>query len=117
MTRVRRGFKARQRRNKILKLARGFHFDRRRKYKHAANTVKRALHNAYKMRRLFKREIRKLWIVRINAAVRELGSSYSTFMHSLTAKGIALNRKMLSEMAIKDPAGFKAVYSLVVSAK
>jgi large subunit ribosomal protein L20 len=110
MTRVRRGFKARQRRNKILKLAKGYHFDRRTKYRHASHTVKRALHNAYKMRRLFKREIRKLWIVRINAAVRELGASYSTFIHALSQKGIALNRKVLSEMAIKDPAGFRAVF-------
>ena len=60
MSRVRRGFKARRRRNKVLKLAKGFHFDRRRKYKHTAETVKRALHNMYKGRRLLKRDMRRL---------------------------------------------------------
>lgn len=110
MSRARRGFKARQRRNKILKLAKGYHFDRRTKYRHASHTVKRALHNAYKARKLFKRNIRKLWIVRINAAVREFGSSYSRFMHALKTKGINLNRKMLSEIAIRDAAGFKALF-------
>lgn len=110
MSRVRRGFKARRRRNKVLKLAKGFHFDRRRKYKHAAETVKRALHNMYKGRRILKRDMRRLWVVRINAASRNLGSTYSKFMSSLKKNDIQLNRKMLSEIAARDFTGFKAIF-------
>lgn len=111
MARVTRGFKARRRRNKILKLAKGFHFDRRSKYKHTAETVKRALHNMYKGRRLLKRDMRKLWIVRINAATKLLGTSYSRFMSDLKKSDIKLNRKMLSEIAARDFDGFKAILS------
>lgn len=111
MARVTRGFKARRRRNKILKLAKGFHFDRRTKYKHTAETVKRALHNMYKGRRLLKRDMRKLWIVRINAATKLLGTSYSRFMNDLKKSDIKLNRKMLSEIAARDFEGFKAIHS------
>jgi large subunit ribosomal protein L20 len=110
MARVTRGFKARRRRNKILKLAKGFHFDRRTKYKHTAETVKRALHNMYKGRRLLKRDMRKLWIVRINAASKSLGTSYSRFINDLKKKDIKLNRKMLSEIAARDFDGFKAIF-------
>lgn len=110
MSRVRRGFKARQRRNKVLKLAKGYHFDRRTKYKHASETVRRALHYAYKGRRLLKRDMRKLWIIRINAAARLLGTSYSKFMGSLKAKEIKINRKMLAELAARDFDSFKAIY-------
>ncbi|MAX67425.1 MAG: 50S ribosomal protein L20 [Bacteriovoracaceae bacterium] len=110
MARVKRGFKARRRRNKVLKLAKGFHFDRRRKYKHTAETVKRALHNMYKGRRLLKRDMRRLWIVRINAASKSLGTSYSKFMHSLKVNKIELNRKMLAEIAARDFEGFKAIH-------
>lgn len=110
MSRAKRGFKARQRRNKILKLAKGYHFDRRTKFKHAAHTVKRALHNAFKSRKLFKRDIRALWIVRINAAVRILGSSYSKFISNLKKTGILVNRKMLAELAVKDFDAFKAIF-------
>ena len=80
MSRVRRGFTARQRRNKVLKLAKGFHFSRRQKYYHAAETVKRALHYKYISRRLLKRDMRRLWITRISAASKLLGTSYSKFM-------------------------------------
>ena len=111
MARVTRGFKARRRRNKILKLAKGFHFDRRTKYKHTAETVKRALHNMYKGRRLLKRDMRKLWIVRINAASKSLGTSYSRFINDLKLKDIKLNRKMLSEIAARDFEGFKAIFN------
>lgn len=110
MARVRRGFKARRRRNKILKLAKGFHFDRRAKYKHASETVRRALHYAYKARRLLKRDMRRLWVVRINAGARLLGTSYSRLIGGLKAKNIVINRKMLSELAIRDFNAFKAVY-------
>ena len=110
MARVKRGFKARQRRNKILKLAKGFHFDRRTKFKHASETVRRALHYAFIGRRLLKRDIRKLWIVRINAGARMLGTSYSQLISGLKKKDITINRKMLSELAVHDFKAFTAVY-------
>jgi large subunit ribosomal protein L20 len=110
MARVRRGFKARQRRNKILKLAKGFHFDRRTKFKHASETVRRALHYAYKGRRLLKRDMRRLWVVRINAGARMLGTSYSQFISALKKKDITINRKMLSELAIRDFNAFKSIF-------
>ncbi|AUN98649.1 50S ribosomal protein L20 [Bacteriovorax stolpii] len=109
MARVRRGFKARRRRNKVLKLAKGFHFDRRTKYKHTAETVKRALNYAYVGRRLLKRDMRKLWVVRIAAAARTLETSYSKFIGSLKANNVTLNRKMLAEIAATDFAGFTAI--------
>lgn len=110
MSRVRRGFKARQRRNKILKLAKGYHFDRRTKYKHASETVRRALHYAFIGRRLLKRDMRKLWIVRINAGARMLGTSYSQLISGLKKKDIQINRKMLAELAVRDFAAFKAIH-------
>jgi len=113
MSRVKRGFKARQRRNKVLKLAKGYHFDRRTKFKHASETVRRALHYAYKGRRLLKRDMRRLWVVRINAAVRPMGLSYSRFIGALKAKNVTINRKMLSDLAIRDTAAFKAIVDSV----
>jgi large subunit ribosomal protein L20 len=113
MSRVKRGFKARQRRNKVLKLAKGYHFDRRTKFKHASETVRRALHYAYIGRRLLKRDMRRLWVVRINAAVRPLGLSYSRFIGALKTKNVTINRKMLSELAIRDNAAFKAIVDSV----
>ena len=110
MSRVRRGFKARQRRNKILKLAKGYHFDRRTKYKHASETVRRALHYAFIGRRLLKRDMRKLWIARINAGARMLGTSYSQFISNLKKKEIEINRKMLAELAVHDFNTFKSIY-------
>jgi large subunit ribosomal protein L20 len=110
MSRVKRGFKARQRRNKVLKLAKGYHFDRRTKYKHASETVRHALHYAFIGRRLLKRDVRKLWIARINAGSRMLGTSYSQFISGLKKKDITINRKMLSELAIHDFNAFKAIY-------
>lgn len=110
MSRVRRGFKARRRRNKILKLAKGYHFDRRTKFKHTSETVRRALHNMYKGRRILKRDMRRLWITRINAGAKIMGSSYSRFMHGLKKNEIGLNRKMLAEIAARDFNGFKAIF-------
>ena len=111
MARVKRGFKARRRRNKILKLAKGFHFDRRTKFKIAAETVRKALHNMYKGRRLLKRDMRRLWITRISAASKVLGSSYSKFMNSLKKNDVQLNRKMLADIAARDFDGFKAIFN------
>ena len=109
MARVRRGFKARRRRNKVLKLAKGYHFDRRTKYRHAVQTVVRALHNAYKGRKLLKRNMRRLWITRISAAAKGLETSYSKLMGTFKKNDIQINRKMLSEIAANDPTGFKAI--------
>lgn len=111
MSRVKRGFKARRRRNKVLKLAKGFHFDRRTKFKHTAETVKRALHNMYKGRRILKRDMRRLWITRISAASKVMGTSYSKFMNSLKKNNVQLNRKMLADIAARDFDGFKAIFN------
>ena len=111
MARVTRGFKARRRRNKILKLAKGYHFDRRTKFKRAVETVERALHYAYAGRKLLKRDMRKLWITRVSAAAKSLGTSYSKLIHGLKTKSILINRKMLSEIAIHDPKGLEAIVS------
>ena len=110
MSRVRRGFKARRRRNKILKLAKGFKYDRRTTYSRCVETVRRALHNMYKSRRLLKRNMRRLWIVRIGAGSKTLGTSYSQFMNNLKNKNIRLNRKMLSDIAAMDPKGFAKIH-------
>lgn len=110
MARAKRGFKARRRRNRILKFAKGFHFDRRTKFRHASETVKRALHNVYKGRRLLKRDMRKLWIIRINAAAKQLGGSYSKFIGALKKNDIKINRKMLAEVAVSDFESFKALF-------
>ncbi|MCY4643468.1 MAG: 50S ribosomal protein L20 [Bacteriovoracales bacterium] len=115
MARVRRGFKARRRRKKILKLAKGFHFDRNRPYKRAAEAVKRALHNMYKSRRILKRDMRRLWITRISAASKQLGTSYSSLMAALKKKDVRLNRKMLAEIAARDFESFKGIWDFTRS--
>ena len=112
MPRARRGFKARQRRNKVLKLAKGYVGGRRRLFRTAIETVQRALVFAYRDRKVKKREFRKLWIVRINAAAREHGLSYSVFINGLHKASVALDRKILAELAVSDPAGFAAVASV-----
>ncbi len=109
MSRVRRGFKARRRRNKVLKRAKGFHFDRRTKYRYTSETVKRAMYYSYVGRRLLKREMRKLWVIRISAAAKFFGTSYSRLMGSLKSHNVEINRKMLSEIAATDMVGFKAI--------
>ena len=114
MPRAKGGAKTRQRRKKILKKAKGYVGGRSRLYRTAAETVLRAGAFAYRDRRAKKRSARSLWIVRINAACREGGLSYSAFIAGLKKAGIALNRKVLSELAVGDPAGFT---KLVESAK
>ena len=106
MARVTRGFKARRRRNKVLKLAKGFRGGRHRLYKSATEAVDRALGYAYRDRRMKKREFRSLWIVRINAAVRAFGLTYSQFITGLKKAEIGLNRKALADMAYNDPVAF-----------
>jgi large subunit ribosomal protein L20 len=114
MARVTRGFKARRRRNKVLKLAKGFRGGRHRLYKTATEAVDRALGYAYRDRRNKKRDFRRLWIARIGAAAKQNGTSYSKFMGGLKKAGVELDRKVLSNMAILDPNSFSQVVKLAV---
>jgi len=109
--RVKRGFKANRRRNKVLKLARGFRGGRSKLYRTAADAVDKALMYAYRDRRVRKREFRKLWIIRINAAARMNNLSYSRFMNGLKQVGCELDRKVLADLAVCDPAGFSQLAS------
>ena len=110
--RVRRGFKARRRRKKILKLAKGYRGGRSKLYRTAADAVDKALMYAYRDRRQRKRDFRRLWIARINAAARMHNLSYSKFMHGLKLAGVELDRKVLAELAISDPSGFAKIADL-----
>ena len=106
MARVKRGVTAGRRHKKVLKKAKGYFGGRRKLYKTAAETVLRAGAFAYRHRKQKKRTARALWIVRINAACREAGLSYSVFMAALKKMGILLDRKVLAELAMSDPAAF-----------
>ena len=106
MARVKRAVNAHKKRRKILKLAKGYVGARSKKYRIANETVIRALRFAYIGRKLKKRDYRKLWIARINAAARINGISYSKLINGLKLSGIEINRKMLSELAINDAAAF-----------
>ena len=106
MPRVKRGFKARRRRKKVLKAARGFRGGHSKQYRTAESAVLRAGVYEYRDRRVRKREFRKLWIVRINAAARAHGLSYSRLMAALSKAGVVLDRKVLADMAVNDPPGF-----------
>lgn len=109
MTRVKRGVSAHHRHHKIVKAAKGFRGLRHKKLKQARPALmKQGLHS-YEGRKNKKRVFRRLWIVRINAACRDLGIKYSRLIDGLTKKGIEVNRKMLAELAVKDPATFKAI--------
>lgn len=107
MARVKKAVNAKKKHKKILKMAKGFRGARSKLFKTANQTVIKALSHAYKGRKLKKRDYRKLWITRINAATRMNGMSYSRFMNGLKLAGIEMNRKMLAEMAIHDKEGFK----------
>ena len=113
MPRVKRGFKARRRRNKVLKLAKGFRGARSRLFKTATEAVDRSLKYAYRDRRVRKREFRGLWIMRISAAAKNNGISYSRFMGALKKADIGLDRKVLSEMAARDPERFTSLVKMV----
>lgn len=110
--RVKRGYKARRRRKKVLKLAKGFRGGRSKLYRTAADAVDKALMYAYRDRRVRKRDFRSLWIIRINAAVRMNNLTYGKFIHGLKRANIALDRKVLAELAISDPAGFTRIVNL-----
>lgn len=109
MPRVKRGPKARQRRKKILKASKGFIGGRRNLYRTAKQTVQRAWQYAYRDRRQKKRDFRRLWITRINAAARQNGTTYSKFIGELNKANIDLDRKILAEMAVFDPEGFTKI--------
>lgn len=112
--RVKRGNVSRKRHKKILKLAKGFIGARSRIFKVANQAVMKALKYAYRDRRVVKRQMRSLWIVRINAAVREYGLSYSKFMNLLKKADIQVNRKMLAELAANDMEAFKVIVDKVL---
>ena len=107
--RIKRGVNAVKKRRKILKLAKGYFGAKSKLYRVARQAVMKSLSYAYVGRKAKKRDFRKLWIARINAGCRANGMSYSTFMHGLKLAGVNLNRKVLADMAITDPAGFTAL--------
>jgi large subunit ribosomal protein L20 len=107
--RVKRGFKARRRRDKILELAKGFRGGRGNLIRTAADSVDKALMYAYRDRKARKRDMRSLWIARINAAARINNLSYSKFMHGLKTANVEIDRKVLSDLAISDPGGFAKI--------
>ena len=109
MPRAKRGFKARRRRNRILKHASGYHSARSRLFAYAKEVVMKAWVYSYAHRRRRKRDFRRLWITRINAAARTNGTSYSRLMHGLKTANVALDRKILSELAIVDAPAFAKV--------
>ncbi len=109
MPRVKRGFKARRRHNRVLKLAKGYRGAHGRLFRSAVEAVERALCYAYRDRKQRKRAFRRLWIVRINAATRNHGLSYSRFVNGLRKSGIELDRRVLADLAINDPQAFADV--------
>jgi large subunit ribosomal protein L20 len=113
MPRVKRGFKARRRRNKVLKAAKGFRGGHSKLFKTASITVNRARAFAYRDRRARKRDFRQLWILRINAAARENGLTYSTLMGAIRKAGVGLDRKVLADLAVNDPAAFAKVVGTI----
>ena len=114
MPRVKRSVNARKKRRKVLEQAKGYYGVKHSSYRRAKEQVQRSLKYAYRDRRVRKREFRKLWIVRINAGARANGLSYNAFMHGLKLAEIELDRKVLADMAVADPASFA---SLVEQAK
>jgi len=109
MPRAKRGFKARRRRNRLLKWAKGFRGKRSSCHAVANESVQHAWMHMYRSRKVRKRDFRALWIQRINAAARTHGISYSKLIGKLGQAGVSLNRKMLAEIAISDPAAFQAI--------
>lgn len=113
MPRVKRGVTARARHKKVLKLAKGYRGRRKNVYRIAKQAVMKAGQYAYRDRRQRKRQFRALWIARINAAVRELGMTYSTFMNGVRKAGIGLDRKILADLAVFDKAAFEKITNQV----
>jgi large subunit ribosomal protein L20 len=112
MARVKRGFKARRRRNKVLKLAKGYRGARSKLFRSATEAVDRALNYAFRDRRVKKRDFRSLWIVRINAAARINELSYSKFIFGLKKANVQIDRKVLADIAVSDPNGFAQIAAI-----
>ncbi len=112
MSRVTRGPKARRRRNKVLKHAKGFRGGRRKLFRTAINAVERSWQYSYRDRRTRKRDMRRLWITRINAAARLSGLSYSSFIYGLDQAGVDLDRKVLADIAVSDEKAFAQLVGL-----
>ena len=106
MARIKRAVNAHKKRRKVLKLAKGYWGSKSKQYRTASEQVRRSLRYAYEGRKMRKRDFRRLWIIRINAAARLGGMSYSTFINGLKRKNIEVNRKMLADLAVNDAAGF-----------
>ncbi len=115
MARIKGGLNAKKRHNRVLKLAKGYRGARSKQYRVAKQSVMRALASSYAGRKERKRQFRRLWIARINAAARLNGLSYSKMMHGLKVAGVEINRKMLAEMAVNDAEGFKTLADLAKS--
>lgn len=109
MPRVKGGFKTRRRRNKVLKLAKGYRGARGKLFRSATEAVDRALNYAFRDRRVKKRDFRALWIARINAAARDNGMSYSRLIHGLKKAEVGLDRKILAQLAVVDPQAFAQI--------
>ncbi len=116
MPRVKRGFKARKRRKKVLKLAKGYYGAKSKNYRAANQAVMKSLHFAYRDRRTKKRDFRRLWITRINAAARKDGLSYSRFINGLKEANIDIDRKMLADMAVRDANSFSELVDIAKEA-
>jgi len=112
MARIKGGMNARKKHNRVLRLAKGYRGARSKQYRVAKQSVMRALASSYVGRKERKRQFRRLWIARINAAARMNGLSYSRFMYGLKNAGVEINRKMLSEMAVNDADGFRTLTEL-----
>ena len=115
MARIKGGMNARKKHNRVLKLAKGYRGARSKQYRVAKQSVMRALTSSFAGRKERKRQFRRLWIARINAAARLNGLSYSKFMYGLKVAEVEVNRKMLAEMAISDPAGFTTLVDVAKS--
>lgn len=114
MARVKRGFKRRRRNNRLLKMAKGYRERRGNTIRKAKEQVRRSLRFAYIHRRQNKRNFRRLWIARINAACRMNGTRYADFIHGVTRAGVVVDRKVLADIAVHDPAGFARIVQKVV---
>lgn len=115
MARIKGGMNARRKHNKVLKLAKGYRGARSKQYRVAKQSVMRALASSFAGRKQRKRDFRRLWIARINAAARMNGVSYSKMMHGLKLAGVDINRKMLADLAVNDADGFKTIAELAKS--
>ncbi len=116
MARVKGALNARKKHKKVLKMSRGYVGDRSKKYRVAKQSVMRAMHHSFAGRKQTKREYRRLWITRINAATRMHGMSYSKFMHGLKVANVNMNRKMLSELAVNDMDAFAKLVEIAKQA-